>query len=111
MDVHLSEYLIINDATKKAIPQGRMFVRPMGGGASGTIFEEMRTKEIVNLWGHQRFLPVIDPKKVIFHHIRWLCAHRNNGRDLKENKFRCVENATRALLHNFTIPHEIGRNG
>jgi 3''-phosphoadenosine 5''-phosphosulfate sulfotransferase (PAPS reductase)/FAD synthetase and related enzymes len=101
-------HLNINDAYKKGNSRAGCLFCPMGGGASDYFRRNAYTQEIDEYVGYikESYLSS-DPKKVNSYITNGGWCARNNGRDLKENKFRCVENATKGFITiTVTSPNE-----
>lgn len=100
--------LNINNAYKKGNSRAGCLFCPMGGGASDYFRRNAYTKEIDEYVGYikESYLSS-DPKKVHSYITNGGWCARNNGRNLKENKFRCVENVTNGFITiTVTTPNE-----
>ncbi len=91
--------IYVNEAYKKGNSRAGCLFCPMGGGASDYFRRASYQKEIDKYVGYIRDSYNSTNKKTIDSYITnggW-CA-RNNGRNLKENKFRCIENKTNSFV-------------
>lgn len=91
--------IYVNEAYKKGNSRAGCLFCPMGGGASDYFRRTAYQDEIDKYIGYIRDSYSSKSKKTTDSYITnggW-CA-RNNGRDLKENKFRCIENKTKGFV-------------
>ena len=94
-----SNNLYINEAYKKGNSRAGCLFCPMGGGASDYFRRHAYTQQIDTYIEYVKDSYSESNKKKIDSYITnggW--AARNNGRDLKDNKFKCVENTKDNLL-------------
>lgn len=99
--------IYVNEAYKKGNSRAGCLFCPMGGGASDYFRRNSYEEEIDKYIGYIRESYNSSSKKTTDSYITnggW-CA-RNNGRDLKENKNRCIENKTKGYVTiKVTDPH------
>ena len=91
--------IYVNEAYKKGNSRAGCLFCPMGGGASDYFRRNSYEEEIDKYIGYIRESYNSSSKKTTDSYITnggW-CA-RNNGRDLKENKNRCIENKTKGYV-------------
>lgn len=94
-----SNRLIINEAYKKGNSRAGCLFCPMGGGASDYFRRNAYEKEIDEYVGYIKQSYVSSDSKKVESYVSnggW-CA-RNNGRDLKDNKSRYIENITNGSI-------------
>ena len=92
-------HLYINDAYKKGNSRAGCLFCPMGGGASDYFRRNAYTQEIDKYVEYiKESYSSSDPKKVDSYITNGGWCARKNGRDLKENKFRCIENTTDGFI-------------
>ncbi len=90
--------LYINNAYKKGNSRAGCLFCPMGGGASDFFRRTSYTDEIDKYIGFVKNSYVsTDPKKANSYITNGGWCARNNGRDLRENKFRCIENTNKGV--------------
>lgn len=91
--------LHINKAYKKGNSRAGCLFCPMGGGASDYFRRHAYTQEIDTYINYVKESYAATAQNKVETYITnggW--AARNNGRDLKDNKFRCIENTTNEQL-------------
>ena len=94
-----SNHLHINNAYKKGNARAGCLFCPMGGGASDYFRRKAYTDEVDRYIGYIKESYVsTDPQKVESYITNGGWGARNNGRDLRENKFRCIENTTKGQI-------------
>jgi phosphoadenosine phosphosulfate reductase len=101
-------HLNINNAYKKGNSRAGCLFCPMGGGASDYFRRSAYTQEIDEYVGYikESYL-TSDPKRVSSYLTNGGWCARKNGRDLKENKFRCIENTAKGFITiTVTTPNE-----
>lgn len=94
-----SHHLIINSAYKKGNSRAGCIFCPMSSGGCDFFRRTAYTEAIdgyVELIKEAYYSS--DPKKVESYIVNGGWCARNNGRDFKENKFRCIENVTKGIL-------------
>ena len=101
-------HLNINNAYKKGNSRAGCLFCPMGGGASDYFRRNAYTQDIDEYVGYiKKSYLSSDPQKVNSYITNGGWCARNNGRDLKENKFRCAENITNGFITiTVTSPNE-----
>lgn len=92
-------HLNINNAYKKGNSRAGCLFCPMGRGASDYFRRNAYTQDIDEYVGYiKKSYLSSDPQKVNSYITNGGWCARNNGRDLKENKFRCAENITNGFI-------------
>lgn len=91
--------LYINETYKKGNSRAGCLFCPMGGGASDYFRRNAYTREVDTYIGYvKKTYSSSDPHKVDSYVMNGGWGARKNGRDLKNNKFRCVENTTKGFI-------------
>lgn len=100
-------HLNINNTYKKGNSRAGCLLCPMGRGASDFFRRNAYTQEIDEYIGYiKKSYLSSDSDKVNSYITNGGWCARNNGRDLKENKFRCMENVTSGFITiNVTRPN------
>ena len=94
-----SNNLYINDTYKKGNSRAGCLFCPMGGGASDYFRRSAYPQEIDEYIGYIKdsYLST-DPANVDSYIVNSGWAARNNGRNLRDNKFRCIEKVTNGSI-------------
>ena len=94
-----NNHLYINDAYKKGNARAGCLFCPMGGGSSDFFRRHAYTQELDQYVEYiKASYSSTDPQKAESYIKNGGWSARNNGRDLKDNKFRCVENTTKGNI-------------
>lgn len=92
-------HLNINTAYKKGNSRAGCLFCPMGGGSSDFFRRNAYPEEIDRYVGYiKESYSSSDSKKAESYITNGGWSARKNGRDLKENKFRCIENVTNGFI-------------
>ena len=92
-------HIYINDAYRKGNARAGCLFCPMGGGASDYFRRCSYEQEIDRYIGYIKdSYNSNDPKQVESYISNGGWSARKNGRDLRDNKFRCVESTTKHIL-------------
>ena len=92
-------HIYINDAYRKGNARAGCLFCPMGGGASDYFRRCSYEQEIDKYIGYIKdSYSSNDPKQVESYITNGGWSARKNGRDLRDNKFRCVESTTKHIL-------------
>lgn len=94
-----SNHLYINDAYKKGNSRAGCLFCPMGGGSSDFFRRNAYTQAVDDYVKYiKESYSSTDPKKTDSYIRNGGWGARNNGRDLKDNKFRCIENKSNGSI-------------
>ena len=91
--------LYINETYKKGNSRAGCLFCPMGGGASDFFRRNAYTEEVDTYIGYvKESYSSSDAHKTDSYVMNGGWGARKNGRDLKNNKFRCIENTTKGYI-------------
>lgn len=92
-------HLYINETYKKGNSRAGCLFCPMGGGASDFFRRNAYTEEVDTYIDYvKESYSSSDPHKTDSYVMNGGWGARKNGRDLKNNKFRCIENTTKGYI-------------